>query len=126
MITIFVTEPVAVLSAPNETVAMDEKVTLICEVRGYPRADVTWHMVKPGDAKSRRMPGKHVSSKFSDFNNRDPNPESVEISKTRKKQTGFITSQISYNRIAGLIQHTDRTTRAKHYVAISLHYSDVY
>ncbi|KAA0184026.1 Kazal-type serine protease inhibitor domain-containing protein 1 [Fasciolopsis buskii] len=51
-------EPVAVLSAPNETVAMDEKVTLICEVRGYPRADVTWHMVKPGDAKSRRMPGK--------------------------------------------------------------------
>ncbi|VDP80615.1 unnamed protein product [Echinostoma caproni] len=51
-------EPVAVLSAPTGTVALDEKVTLICEVRGYPRADVTWHMVKPGDAKSRRMPGK--------------------------------------------------------------------
>ncbi|TPP58740.1 Kazal-type serine protease inhibitor domain-containing protein 1 [Fasciola gigantica] len=51
-------EPVAALSAPTGTVALDEKVTLICEVRGYPRADVTWHMVKPGDAKSRRMPGK--------------------------------------------------------------------
>ncbi|KAG5450830.1 Insulin-like growth factor-binding protein- protein 1 [Clonorchis sinensis] len=51
-------KPKAELRVAGGLVKRGEKFTLVCEAVGYPRADVTWHLSKPGDQGiSRKMPG---------------------------------------------------------------------
>ncbi|CAH8523527.1 unnamed protein product [Dicrocoelium dendriticum] len=51
------TKPTVELKGPNGLVKNGDKLTLICEARAYPRADVTWHLSRLGDkGKSRQMP----------------------------------------------------------------------
>ncbi|KAF5400635.1 Kazal-type serine protease inhibitor domain-containing protein 1 [Paragonimus heterotremus] len=51
------TKPTIELKAPHSAVKNGDKVTLVCEARGYPKADITWFHTKPaGRGQDLRMP----------------------------------------------------------------------